>query len=122
MCYLIVAIRRSEFFYFLVYFLNFFHEYTSGGKILKSGPLAQRYRCWRRVYTSRRHRPWHRALRLEADVEVTWQEGRRQSPWRQTWRCRSWRRARRRSVTPNFKDKIKCMKLICAQRSVTHIS
>ena len=37
------------------------------GKISKSGPLARRHRCWRLAYTSRR-----RALRLEADVAVTW--------------------------------------------------
>ena len=28
----------------------------------------------------------------------------------------------KRNVTPNFKDKIECTKLVCAQESITHTS
>ena len=81
-------------FLFLAIFWKKIHKYAPGGKISKSGPLARRHRCWRRANTSRRQRPWRRALRLEANVEVTWQEARRQSLWCRA-RCQDLRRRAR---------------------------
>ena len=46
------------FFYFLAFFLKFFHKYAPGGKISKSRPLARRHSCWHRAYTAWRQRCW----------------------------------------------------------------
>ena len=68
----LVSVLLPNFLFFSL-FLKVFHKYVPGGKISESGPLAQRHRCWRRANTSRRQRPWRRALGLEANVAVTWQ-------------------------------------------------
>ena len=82
-------------FYFLAFFFIVFHKYVNGGKISESGLLAQRHRCWRRANTSRRQRPWRRALGLGTNVEVTWY-------WRRARRQGDWRRACVLTPAPTF--------------------